>query len=308
MSLTKLLFISSSLLIFESAHAEIFAEEDLEAIDSSAVPSASFANEPCELNAAVGVVLERGSIDFPYGPPGLNNYKSRSGASGISLDLRKSDCVGRFPDAFGLVAAIMNNFPAGGRLYEVQAVSWSEMKISAFAQQNLLNLGRHTLAGVVESSLMYDRFQYPRGTYSFQYLQISAGLSHNYLTAVMNNDVAFGLDFAAAPILSGRILTKYDSAKSSSAVEATNVGLKVDGRVSGHDFLIGTRFGFSSNSKNGFAAGESRPQHEIGLQWVSRERFSSGFVVEKDPDGKVVFERDLKMKSAIWVVRWTESI
>ncbi|NBX15841.1 MAG: hypothetical protein EBR09_00595 [Proteobacteria bacterium] len=296
------------LLTAQSAKAEILADEDIESIEAPPARVAGASEHECGFAASVGVALGRGTIEFPYGPPGLNNYKSQAGGSGLSLNLKKSKCAGRGPDHFGAKAGITNYFPSGGRIYEVQAVSWSEIKISANAEQDLFQSGGQLLSGVVEGTLMYDRFNYATGTYASQYFLISGGLRHSVFTRLFDHPVLLGLDVSAAPVLLSRIMTKYDSAKTSPSADSTLVSLNPDRRLTGTDFSLGSRFAFSSELNEGSAQGFNQLQHEIELLWVSKNRFSSNFILEKESGGKLVSERDLKTKSATWILRWSERI
>jgi hypothetical protein len=302
------LTVFSVLSLGESAKGEILAEEDLEAIDSSPDQTETNQGKRCSLNASIGIDLERGAVDFPYGPPGLNNYKSKSGASGISLNLKKPGCGGARPDFYGATLSISNHFPADGRLYEVQAVSWSDFKTRGFVQEKLYNSGSIGIAGVIDGSIAYDRYQYARGTYSFQYVSIGAGIRNEFFATVDENTVVFGLDASISLVGLSRILTKYDLAKTSSTADATRVGLNSQGRVTGKDFEVGARLGFSSNPGIGLIERLIQPQHEIGLLWVTRDRNSQDFLIESDKNGNEISKRDLKMKSAQWILRWSEKI
>lgn len=303
-ALLFMIFILNSRPVF----ADIVADEDLESVDFATEGSVELDADACKLNASVAVQIETGKFDFPYGPPGLNSYKGSSRASGIAFGLRKSTCEVELPEAFQVSLQISNHFPAAGRLYEVQAVSWTEIGLRTDAYHGLFSMGDVKVGVSAGLKADYDRFQYARGTYSFQSFGASGGLRNDLPLKIFNRPAIFGLDVFVDQLVLSRILVKYDSAKTGLAADATTVELNSNGRLTGHDLEVGGRLGFSSLSRPSAVSPYAQLQHEITVGWISKKRDSSRFVIETDSTGGEKKIIDLNMQSTAWLLRWTERI
>jgi len=303
-ALLFVIFIISSHPVF----ADIIADEDLESLESSPEGSIELDADACKPHASVAVQIERGKFDFPYGPPGLNSYKGSSRASGIAFGFRKTTCEVELPEAFQVSLLISNHFPAGGRLYEVQAVSWTEMGLRTDAYQGLVSIGEVKVGLSAGLRVDYDRFQYARGTYSFQSFGVSGGFRNDLPLRIFDRPAILGVDVRVDQLVLSRILLKYDSAKTGLAADATTVELNSNGHLKGHDLEVGGRLGFSSLSRPSAVSPYAQLQHEITVGWISKKRESSRFVNETDSTGVEKNTIDLNMQTAAWLLRWTERI
>ncbi|MFZ9519363.1 MAG: hypothetical protein ACO3A4_02700 [Silvanigrellaceae bacterium] len=297
------------LLPLRLAFAEILAPDELDSISSSGEAIVmSQSEKACSLGYTVGVEVAVGDMTFPYGPPGFKEYKGTSRASGIEFRMQKPLCTNIIVQSLFGKFRFINSFPSSGRIYDVQAVSWNEVSLSGGGTSELYrgeNLFTEIQLGL---GLDYERFQYARGTFSFQTLPLSLGLRAFWHFDVLGQPATFGLDFGTAKSVLSRTLVKYDSAPTSSKTNASVVHINEDQKVSIQELEVAAHVGFTSVAMTKDVNYNIQSQHQLSLIWNSRRRTGQQFMTERVPVTDEVKQFDLDMKSAAWILRWSERI
>jgi hypothetical protein len=291
------------------ALADIVAPEEFDSISSPAEPGVVAGGaSSCSVDSSVSVQISAGDMTFPYGPPGFKEYKGTSRASGIGFGLHKPICFKSFLRSVEGRFSFSNSFPSSGRTYDVQAVSWNEMSILGAANSTLFNNESMDTVFRIGLGANYERFQYGRGTFSFQMIPANLGLETFWHLDWRERPISVGVGFAASKISLSRTLIKYDPAPTSSKANASIVEINPDQKIVGQDFEMAAHFGFSSSVAVYDPTGDSQHQHQLSLIWNTKNRAARDFLIERIPSSGDSKRFDLDMKSTALTLRWSERI
>ena len=182
------------------------------------------------------------------------------------------------------------------------------MKISGGAHTTLFDTGNVNALLRTGLELGYERFQYGRGTFSFQAVPATLGLETSWHLERHERPMSVGIGFAASKVALSRTLIKYDPAPTSSKANASVVEINPDKKISGQDLEVAAHFGFSTNLVVFDSTSNIRHQHQLSVIWSSINRSASDFMFEHVPSTDELKRFDLNMKSTAWALRWSERI
>lgn len=291
-----------------AARADLLPEDEFNALEEDGQNEADDSKSTCNIRPSISVQLLTGKLELPYGPPGVKSYRGSSNASGLQFGVLKPTCDGLRWLSYSALLSLTNHFPSSGRQYDVQAVSWTDIELTTAAVARLPDVGPVTSALSLGLGGTYERFNYSRGTFSFQTLPMSLSGSASWNFASRNTDFMAGVNLGYSKLILNRTLVKYRPVPTSTRASASVVEINSSPAVSGHEMQAGVHFAFSKSAGGKKNPQSDVPEHEMTLLWISKSRTAKGFMSETFPSNSEKNDYDLDMSLTNWVLRWTEQI
>lgn len=292
------IFAATLLSISCSAIADLVAHDELNEL------SAAESDERTNWNPEVSVHLGSGSATMPYGPPGLEQYKTKTRYTEFSLGMGHQSLGGDPNKKLHVGLSLRNNFPSAGRQYDLQAVSWIDVTSHVAA------IGRfpvwRTLAAQwsfgVEAH--YERFHYPKGLAAIYGLPLRAGGGFVYPFQVFGDEVWISAEAQTSYFAFARTAVKYDSLPVGNSVQSDRVSFVPNRKVVGWDYEYSLDISFSTGPVRQSHVDFS--EHVISLVWHNRTRKADDYIKVTEFDGTELSSSQLDFEQSGFGLAWTE--
>jgi hypothetical protein len=290
-----------------SAFAEILAPDDLDSLAEPETEQLEKISSTERWLPEVSVHVGAGRAKLPYGPPGMDAYKTPTRFTAFALGATRVSNSGSWFEALSFDLGLKNNFPSAARQYEVQAVSWLDLSAKAQAEGHVSLFDGSILRWLLGAESNYERFHYPRGTMAIHGFPLGGGLSFLHETSLFEQSLSFAVDTQIAILALGQTAVKYNAAGTSPSREVSRVSIEPLKKVSGSELQASFDVGFSS-FKARSSIQKTHHKHQFSFVWQTKTRQSDGFVVERNELKNVEATSPLDFSQTNWGVRWTERL
>lgn len=290
-----------------SAVAEIVPTEDFEALTSPSA-EAQDASEFENLQPEISVEAGAGNATLPYSPPGLGHYHNGMRYTAFRFGLyRTSEPKSLLTQSFYFLK-LKNSFPALGRNYDLQAVSWFDLALvgGVEGQVDLAEKSRLRWLGAAEAR--YERVHYPRGTVATYGIPLNAGAFIKQELTVGDSLVEAGFGGEYSFLVFGKTAVKHDSFPVSKSVSANRVRFEPGRKVRGNEIKVSLDVDFSGSQWREAQGKLRNHKHQVSLIWETKTRDADDFVAEYNTAGEVQGSSQLAFRQSSFGLRWSERL
>ncbi|MBM3382324.1 MAG: hypothetical protein FJY29_07770 [Betaproteobacteria bacterium] len=291
----------------QKALAEIVPTEDFELVSSNTEEprdGTSDGNMHPEIAVAVGM----GHVTLPYSPPGFGSYENNLRFTAFRFGVHRNfSSESLFTRSFYSLK-LKNIFPAAGRSYDLQAVSWFDLAFEAGLEKQFSLAENTRLRWLGSAEALYERIHYPRGTLALYGVPLRAGTLIQQDTTVADSAVSFGLGADYAWLGFGKTAVKHDAFPVSRSATANRVKFQPDRSVTGQMISAAFSVDFSSVQWRDAQGGNAPHKHQLSFTWESKSRHADAIAAEYTSTGEVLDAVDLELQQTSFGLRWSERL
>lgn len=290
----------------ENTHADIVPTEDFETLSAG---SGDKNDEPrtSQLQPEIAIEAGAGTVMLPYSPPGLGTYENGMRFTSFRFGLFRTSAPESFFSRSFYSLKLKNSFPASGRSYDLQAVSWIDITLAGGIEGEQRVTESIRLRWLVSTEAVYERIHYPRGTLALYGMPVRAGAHGQYLAQIAETSIALGLGVEFGYLGLGRTAVKHDAFPISNSATANQVMFQRGRSVTGQEISASLDFDFS-NKQWLEAQGETHHKHQISLIWGRKIRDAKDVAVESNIAGAVQASTPLELNQTSFGLRWSERL
>lgn len=288
-----------------SAYAEIIPTEDLDSLSASSENDEGQGFNSIQPEISVGV--GSGKSTLPYSPPGLGSYQNGMRYTSFQFAMYRKASIEPAPVLPFYHLRLKNSFPASGRNYDLQAVSWFDLSF-------LLGLEKEFQSGVQQKlrfhaalEALYERFHYPNGTLAFYGLPLRLGTAFQTEIQLNENPISVGLSAEYAVLAFARTAVKYQPLPVSRAVGANRVRFEPNEKVLGNGLVASLDFAFSGKQWREIPE-YGNNKHKLSFVWESKIRSAAKISTEFTSEGEVQGTSSLDLEEHSYGLRWSERL